>query len=807
MASTKLLNLQLAENLNGDELLHELLLVMQDGKSRKTTISDIPSSNVADNIDALRLSNGASGSLNVLGYHSEGDGGGGQFYWDSESIEADNGGTIIQATGVATGRWKRVYSGALNLKWFGAIGDGVTDDATAFGNAVSASNNNKLIAPAGTYALGSRVSKTIDKIEIIGQGNPKFIADGIGANEYMFFLISCDDFKMSGTIWDGGSGEVERGVCVFNNEPLNGQRMLTENNIFQNFSTTDGEKTPIGLLLYGSFEEVRSVGDQFINIENLAVSGRRAAKGLRTLSISTYRTKRFYVDSPYCKNIAPNNDADGVHGENLVDTDSVFQVTNGTFIDCAKRGVKSQVVGSTLVRDCYFEMQNYSGINGIDFQYGGGLIDNCHMHVDDATNRYGIFIKIDRFGSSEDSVSITNCRVTGSQAANNLVAIRPENGEGTISRVTIDRFNCEVEAPRAISCRFNGKDAGEKQVGLIELLNSRYTNLTSGVINMDRGGTTGSGAETGDTQATFPVIVDNVRNLSGTDVPLFTKSTTRLNSEIVSLRSTYGITTAGIENLQGVTAEPSLSNVLNHVHGPCGSGQFTKVSEITTTYDISFDASADVSTVTNEINVVGHPFSDDDNIVADTNGNTLPTGIGNKDTRYYVVVVDVDTIQLSTTAGGGNIVDITATGTGTCRLRQLHDIFELGWQNGSSSGESRGMTSSVLLTWQYGDNTYDQGTWTEQRIFVFNRDSESFRNSSQVFGFKNATAGSFTPAAWFLDNKITTSNVDDAMTASIYFSSGAPADFSNQVYHALYLGNYNKSSASSHTSSVFNWLI
>jgi hypothetical protein len=59
-------------------------------------------------------------SLEILGYSTAGDGGGGTFYWDATSTAADNGGTIIQATGVTTGRWLRVYSGSVNVKWFGA---------------------------------------------------------------------------------------------------------------------------------------------------------------------------------------------------------------------------------------------------------------------------------------------------------------------------------------------------------------------------------------------------------------------------------------------------------------------------------------------------------------------------------------------------------------------------------------------------------------------------------------------------------------------------------------------------------------
>jgi hypothetical protein len=57
----------------------------------------------------------------IGGYYTDGDGGGGDFYWDAVSVEADNGGTIFQVTGTTTGRWKRIYSGSVNVKWFGAI--------------------------------------------------------------------------------------------------------------------------------------------------------------------------------------------------------------------------------------------------------------------------------------------------------------------------------------------------------------------------------------------------------------------------------------------------------------------------------------------------------------------------------------------------------------------------------------------------------------------------------------------------------------------------------------------------------------
>lgn len=48
---------------------------------------------------------------------------------DADTTSADNGGTIIvDASGR---RWKRVFDGAVSVKWFGAVGNGVVDDTSA----------------------------------------------------------------------------------------------------------------------------------------------------------------------------------------------------------------------------------------------------------------------------------------------------------------------------------------------------------------------------------------------------------------------------------------------------------------------------------------------------------------------------------------------------------------------------------------------------------------------------------------------------------------------------------------------------
>jgi len=92
----------------------------------------------------------------LLGFYAPGDGGGGQFYWDSTSTATPNIGTVVQPTAtVGAGRWLRVFDeGAVSVKWFGAKGDGATDVAAAFQGAfdyVNSIGGGVVYMPPGSY--------------------------------------------------------------------------------------------------------------------------------------------------------------------------------------------------------------------------------------------------------------------------------------------------------------------------------------------------------------------------------------------------------------------------------------------------------------------------------------------------------------------------------------------------------------------------------------------------------------------------------------------------------------------------------
>lgn len=93
----------------------------------------------------------------VEAYAKPDDGGGGLFIWDDASTAEDDHGTIIAPQPVlATGRWKRMWSsGGLNVRWFGAQGDGETDDriSVIYTAKVAAKTGGAVYFPAGIYGV------------------------------------------------------------------------------------------------------------------------------------------------------------------------------------------------------------------------------------------------------------------------------------------------------------------------------------------------------------------------------------------------------------------------------------------------------------------------------------------------------------------------------------------------------------------------------------------------------------------------------------------------------------------------------
>lgn len=143
---------------------------------------------------------------NVLGYSTPADGGGGDFYYDAtDTTSADDDGTIFTSTASgATGRWKRLYSGALNVKWFGVKGDDSTDDTIKINSAIAnLPIESTLFFPSGDYHISGNLNIN-NKQNIILQADANTIIKVPVTDLSAFVLTACsnvviDNFNIIGT--------------------------------------------------------------------------------------------------------------------------------------------------------------------------------------------------------------------------------------------------------------------------------------------------------------------------------------------------------------------------------------------------------------------------------------------------------------------------------------------------------------------------------------------------------------------------------------------------------------------------------
>ena len=126
-----------------------------------------------DTIASLRAMTSTPSTVYVTGYTTANDNAFGSnfFKWNPTSTVADNGGTIIKLTGTLTGRYELQYSGAVDVKWFGADATGVADSTAAIQASVNAAVSNKaaVYISAGTYKVSSSILVS-SPIDIIGSG-------------------------------------------------------------------------------------------------------------------------------------------------------------------------------------------------------------------------------------------------------------------------------------------------------------------------------------------------------------------------------------------------------------------------------------------------------------------------------------------------------------------------------------------------------------------------------------------------------------------------------------------------------------
>jgi hypothetical protein len=128
-----------------------------------------------DTLTELRANtDGTLEQASLAGHTTKGDGGGGDFWFDTSdtSTADDNGINIVDAQSPRTGTWKRIYSGAINVKWFRAVGDDTANDTAALKAVIAyikAASGGGLFLPKGTYQINDELLVDFSSISIYGE--------------------------------------------------------------------------------------------------------------------------------------------------------------------------------------------------------------------------------------------------------------------------------------------------------------------------------------------------------------------------------------------------------------------------------------------------------------------------------------------------------------------------------------------------------------------------------------------------------------------------------------------------------------
>lgn len=199
----------------------------------------------------------------------------GLFYYDAkDASSADNGGTVIVN---GTRRFKRMYSGMLDVRWFGMKGDwngsAGTENSAAFKAAIAAAKKDEvLLVPAGQYYVNSSIAMPnvlTKKVNFLIYGDIYF-GKGYG------FIIEGQnqEFKSYGTIIGANKGATTEstfaaytGTGIYLKNANNCEVHVNEIKNFRNGIEQSGDKS--GGAPYGSqYNKIyfRSIHSNYVQI-------------------------------------------------------------------------------------------------------------------------------------------------------------------------------------------------------------------------------------------------------------------------------------------------------------------------------------------------------------------------------------------------------------------------------------------------------------------------------------------------------------------------------------------------------------
>lgn len=300
--------------------------------------NSIPTSEVFVFKNTIAEIRALSGTLPSNNFYTTDLGQEGNWYYDaSDTTSADNIGTIlVTADGK---RIKRAYSGAVNFKWFGAIGDGVANNSSMF-NTVIASFSNVYI-PKGVYKINTTISASN---KTIYGDRPSYDGSTITAG-----TIIDGGFEVTGSYLNISS------IGIINGSSSNGFT-IKNNAQYVNISDCMIKVPDHGIL-------TQSFGGTCKNIRVLNCDAYGGIHG--------FVSKAENVTYENCRSFGASVDGFAMVSDNFENASNLNQCINNNLINCE---VYNTATGITIYSRDYYSTTNANNVVLRDLNIIGGNI-------------------------------------------------------------------------------------------------------------------------------------------------------------------------------------------------------------------------------------------------------------------------------------------------------------------------------------------------------------------------------------------------------------------------------------------------
>ncbi len=382
MADSKLTNLPVKATLDGTEELYINDTSTNPGTDKKLTIDQILRERSLKRVPNLATLQALSPTSNewvyVEGRFTPADGFEGVFRNDAaDDITAEDNGRVFMHA--STGRWNRVNAGEISVKWYGATGDGITDDTASIQQCLnSQSGQATVVFPHGTYFISSQIIVTNSVILL---GSKDVVIDAVSTAGNLTFQKS---FRVQGLQFQNFI------VNIINFEPANNIEDYIEiidcefrDNIsycFRSLNTTAGDKVNRVSIQNNVVSNVKRGG--FIVdliVENADISHNKifdcpnnhATKGGRAIQVGANQLEELTNNV-----LIADNSFDGLSSSSLPDLECQAILVYGTRVIVRGNRFKGMVANGTEHEMIY--------LKALDSVIDGNVIDSAGCSGDAA---------------------------------------------------------------------------------------------------------------------------------------------------------------------------------------------------------------------------------------------------------------------------------------------------------------------------------------------------------------------------------------------------------------------------------------